>query len=323
MTQSTMRRALLLAAAASSRLAAGEIITLTEGQRIEAPVVYERPTAIYVDLGFEVVRIPRASVRSVEKPQEAGAAAQAAVSDTDDLYSTAHLPVATVKQLTERFGEGVVLVSSPSSNGSGFFIHRDGYLLTNCHVIEGETRIAITIFRDVGGEFRREKIEDVDIVATNPFLDLALLKARLPENYKPVLTYLAADDKLRDGDAVFAIGNPLGLERSVSEGIISRRNRAESGLAFIQTTAQINPGNSGGPLFDARGQVIGVTNMKITSGEGLGFAIPIRYAIDFLRNREAFAYNSESSVAGFRYLQPPGRQDPAAPDLKAPPRTDP
>ena len=73
-----------------------------------------------------------------------------------------------------------------------------------------------------------------------------------------------------------------------------------------------------GPLFDTRGQVVGVTNMKIQGGEGLGFAIPVRYVVDFLRNREAFAYNSESSEAGYRYLQPPSRQKPDAPAFLKP-----
>jgi serine protease Do len=251
----------------------------------------------------------------VEREPEPAEATNSHVSSSDNLYSTARLPVRSVKHLVEQFGEGVVLVSSPSATGSGFFVSTQGHVVTNFHVIEGETRLAVHVFRKIGDEFRREKFEDVEIVATNPFLDLAVLRVKTTEAYKPVITYLSESDELRDGDAVFAIGNPLGLERSVSQGIVSRRNRAEEGLAFIQTTAQINPGNSGGPLFNARGEVVGVTNMKIMGGEGLGFAIPVRYLIDFLRNREAFAYNAESSSAGFRYLQPAARQDPVAPVL--------
>lgn len=295
--------------------AAAEIVVLRDGQTIEAPVLQDTSERVVVDLGFDVLTIPRRYVREV-KSEEQPTTAVSDVRATTHLYSTADLQPQTVKQLTERFGEGVVLVSSPEGMGSGFFISAQGHLLTNFHVIENERRIAVTAFRRVGDEFRREKFEDVDIVATNSFLDLALLRVNLPAGYTPVITYLAAEDELRDGDPVFAIGNPLGLERSVSEGIISRVNRAEQGLVYIQTTAQINPGNSGGPLFDARGQVVGVTNMKIMGGEGIGFAIPIRYALDFLKNREAFAYNSESSEAGYRYLQPPARQASGAPELK-------
>jgi len=290
-------------------LGLGEVIQLVGGQTITAEVLREYPDRVVVDLGFDVLSIPRQQIRSIEKQdrptEDTG---PQAVRKSDDLYSTADLPVRSVKALAERFGEGVVMVSSPSAQGSGFFTTEQGHVITNFHVIENETRLAVLAFRKIGNEFKREKFEAVDIVATNPFLDLALLKVNLPEDYTPVVTYLAAEDRLRDGDRVFAIGNPLGLERSVSHGIVSRRNRAEGGLVYIQTTAQINPGNSGGPLFNTHGEVVGVTNMKIAGGEGLGFAVPVRYVVDFLKNRDAFAYNSESSSAGYRYLQPPARQ---------------
>lgn len=286
--------------------AAGEVITLSEGQTLTAPVIRDFADRVIVDLGFDVLSIPRTQIRSIEaEPNPEQPAGSEAVRHADALYSTADLPPRSVKALTEQFGEGVALVTSPSGSGSGFFVSAQGHLITNFHVVENETRLAVTIFRKDG---KREKCEEVEIVATNPFLDLALLRVTLPEGMSPTLTYLAARDELRDGDVVFAIGNPLGLERSVSQGIVSRRNRAEEGLVYVQTTTQINPGNSGGPLFNARGEVVGVTNMKITGGEGLGFAIPVRYVIDFLRNREAFAYNSESSAAGYRYLQPPARR---------------
>jgi len=292
--------------------ASAEIVVLRDGQTIRAPLIREYPDRLVLDLGYDVLSIPRRQVLEVQPEQET-AAPTGGVQATEDLYSTADLPPDSIKALADRFGEGVVMVSSPAGQGSGFFISQAGHVVTNFHVVEGERRLAVTVFRRVDGEFRRDKFEDVDIVATNSFLDLALLKVNLPPDYTPVIVYLAARDRLRDGDPVFAVGNPLGLERSVSEGIVSRRNRAESGLAYIQTTAQINPGNSGGPLFNAHGEVVGVTNMKIMGGEGLGFAIPVRYVIDFLRNREAFAYNSESSEAGYRYLQPPSRQRPEAP----------
>jgi serine protease Do len=304
-------RAVGLHIALLARLASAartETIVLKGGQTIQAEVLRESAERIVVDLGYDVISIPRQFVQSIEKAAATTSAPTDAIQATEDLYSTARLPAQSVKQLTERFGEGVVLVSVASGLGSGFFISKQGHVITNFHVVEGETRIAVTVFRKVGDEFKREKFEDVDIVATNPFLDLALLRVNLPANYTPVITYLAADDPLRDGDAVFAIGNPLGLERSVSQGIIGKHNRADEGQVLIQTTTQINPGNSGGPLFNTRGEVIGVTNMKIMGGEGLGFAIPVRYVIDFLKNRDAFAYNSESSEAGYRYMQPAARQ---------------
>lgn len=298
--------------------ASGATIVLKDGQTIRATILRDYPDRVVVDLGFDLLSIPRQQISAIEADAPATAPA-GSVQATDDLYSTAQLPLRSEKELAERFGEGVLLVSVPGATGSGFFISAEGHLLTNFHVIEGETRIAVTAFRKTGGEFKREKFEDVDIIATNPFLDLALLRVNLPREYQPVVTYLAARDELRDGDRVFAIGSPLGMERSVSTGIVGRRNRAFGGIAHIQTTAQINPGNSGGPLFNLRGEVVGITNMKVMSGEGLGFAIPTRYVIDFLVNRDAFAYNPESSEAGYRYVQPPPRQRPEAPEfLKKP-----
>ena len=299
--------------AALTSVASAEIISLSDGRKVVAEILREYPDRIVVDMGFEVLTIPRTQIVSIAKAENPVEPAEK-INTTHDLYSTADMPPQSIKTLTEQFGEGVVLVSSPSGLGSGFFVTAEGHLITNFHVVEGETKLAVTVFRKSGNEFKRQKLEEVEIVATNPFLDLALLKVAPQDGFKPILTYLADDDAaLRDGDTVFAIGNPLGLERSVSEGIVSRRNRAEEGLVYIQTTTQINPGNSGGPLFNNRGQVVGVTNMKIMGGEGLGFAIPARYGIDFLKNRDAFAYNSESSIAGYRYLQPPARQNKSVP----------
>lgn len=293
-------------------ISSAEIISLTDGRKVIAEILREYPDRIVVDMGFEVLTIPRTQIVSIAK-DETPVEPTRKINNTKDLYSTADLPPKTIKALTEQFGEGVVLVSSPSGLGSGFFVSGEGHLITNFHVVEGETKLAVTVFRRSGDEFKREKLEEVEIVATNPFLDLALLKVAPKEGFKPVVTYIAEDDELHDGDTVFAIGNPLGLERSVSEGIISRRNRAEEGLVYIQTTTQINPGNSGGPLFNDKGEVIGVTNMGIPMGEGLNFAIPARYLRDFIRNREAFAYDRENPNSGYSYNPPPVRSEFAPP----------
>ena len=93
----------------------------------------------------------------------------------------------------------------------------------------------------------------------------------------------------------------------MTEGILSTKTRELEGELYLQTTAQINPGNSGGPLFNMRGEVVGVTNMKITFGEGLGFAIPVEYVKHFLNHREAFTYNNDNPSNPYRYLQPPSR----------------
>jgi serine protease Do len=93
----------------------------------------------------------------------------------------------------------------------------------------------------------------------------------------------------------------------VTSGILSTKTRELEGELYLQTTAQINPGNSGGPLFNMAGEVIGVTNMKIMFGEGLGFAIPVELVKNFLDHRDAFAYSTDNPNNPFRYLEPPSR----------------
>ncbi|MCH9653047.1 MAG: trypsin-like peptidase domain-containing protein [Planctomycetes bacterium] len=262
-----------------------------------------------VDIGIEVLRIPVEQIRSRTKSEQAPNGKVPISKSKDDIYSIAELPVKSIKELARTYGEAVTLVQTSSGLGSGFIISERGYCVTNYHVVEKETRIAVTIFhRTKSGEFQRRQIKDVEIVALNPFFDLALLRIPLQKDLSFRTVYLAENDKQREGEEVFAIGNPLGLERSVSRGIVSTRNRNMQGIVYIQTTTQINPGNSGGPLFNSRGEVIGVTNMKLILGEGLGFAIPITYVKHFLNNRDAFAFDKTSPNTGYRYFDAPKRK---------------
>src|SRR5919201_4168889 len=128
----------------------------------------------------------------------------------------------------------------------------------------------------------------------NKFQDLALLKIEDKDAPKFAKVPMAEADGLAVGERVFAVGSPLGLERTVTEGIVSTKTRQIQGELYLQTTTQINPGNSGGPLFNLRGEVVGITNMKITFGEGLGFAIPIEAVKYFLGHRDAFAYDNDN-----------------------------
>jgi len=160
--------------------------------------------------------------------------------------------------------------------GSGVIVSSDGYILTNYHVAGGRSnRIIVSLAdgRNVDGE----------VVWSDPVLDLAAVKVNITG-----LTPLELGDatKLQVGEHAIAIGNPLGLDfqRSVTSGIISALNRTirietEDGVNYmedlIQTDASINPGNSGGPLLNAKGEVVGINTVKVTSAEGMGFAIPI------------------------------------------------
>jgi serine protease Do len=147
----------------------------------------------------------------------------------------------------------------------------------------------------------------VKIIAMNGFLDLAILQIDDPAAESLPFVPVGDSDALTQGQQVFAIGSPLGLERSVSQGIVSVKARETRGTWCIQSTTQINPGNSGGPLFNSRGEVVGVNNMKMAGVgvEGLGFSIPANVMKPFLKNRDAFAFDPRNPNAGFRYLPPP------------------
>ena len=198
-------------------------------------------------------------------------------------------------------------MKTPGGLGSGFFINDEGYLITNFHVIEGETEISVEVYHQTGGQLDRETYRAVKIIAINKFQDLALLhiEDKNAPRFKPVT--LGTSDALSVGEGVFAIGSPLGLERTVTQGILSTKTRQMEGQLYLQTSTQINPGNSGGPLFNLAGEVVGVTNMKITFGEGLGFAIPVELVKNFLDHRDSFAYSTDNPNNPFRYLEPPSR----------------
>ncbi|MGD9693123.1 MAG: S1C family serine protease [Phycisphaerales bacterium] len=296
------------APAPSSAPVSADTIRFTDGRVVKAPILKETSDTVWLDMAFDVLKVPRSLIESIERanPDEAPQSAAAA----DKLFSSArNLPERSARDQAERFGEAVILISTPSGLGSGFLIHPDGYAVTNAHVIQGETRVKCTVFQKGQADFQRLVIDDARILAVNNHLDLALLKLEHP-NKKPFHTvYVSADDALAVGENVFAIGAPLGLERTLSRGVIATTLRNFEGVTYIQTTAQINPGNSGGPLFNDRGEVIGVCNMKIPFGEGLGFAIPARYLRDFLNNREAFAYDKDNPNSGYSYNQPPPREE--------------
>ena len=314
-TRDWLLASMLLATVAST--AHADVITLKSGQKIDAPVLKETDTALFLDVGVDVLKVPLANIASRAKNAAAATAAKELVRK-NRIYKTGKMPTRPIKELARNFGAAVVLVQTPSGLGSGFIVNEKGLCVTNYHVVEKETRIAVVIFdKDADGKFTRTRIDKVKILALNPFFDLALLEIprKKDQLFKTVVITSAHDH--REGDEVFAIGNPLGLERSVSRGIVSTRNRNFSGLAYIQMTAQINPGNSGGPLFNRRGEVIGVTNMGIPAGEGLGFAIPAVYVKHFLDNNEAWAFDKDNPNTGYQYQDAPRRKNPNPPPTSA------
>ncbi|MFQ5988599.1 MAG: DegQ family serine endoprotease [Candidatus Methylomirabilales bacterium] len=155
--------------------------------------------------------------------------------------------------------------------GSGVIISRDGYVVTNNHVVEGAKEVTVTLAD------KREY--SARVVGRDPKTDLAVLKIEADESF-PVAT-LGDSDQLKVGDWVLAIGNPFGLSNTVTAGIVSAKGRSIGAGPyddFIQTDASINPGNSGGPLFNLRGEVVGINTAINPAGQGIGFAIPVNMA---------------------------------------------
>lgn len=280
-------------------------VILNRGGEIQGEIISDNSERVVVDLGFTLLSIPRDAIASVQ-PLEAKKT-NSAEFNSDLFREGSNTGASSVRELSEKIGEAVVLVQVPTSLGSGFMIHPDGYLITNNHVVAGENEVAVTVFEGDGKSMRKRRYENVRIVAISSFLDLALLKIEDPEKRKFATVPLGNSEELRQGAPVFAVGSPLGLERSVSSGIVSLRNRDMGGRLLVQTTAQINPGNSGGPLFNMHGEVIGVNDLKIVAAgaEGLGFAIPVDVLKDFLRNRDAYAFDPRNPNSAFRYFAPP------------------
>ncbi len=282
---------------------------LSNGAAVRGELILERADSYYVDLGFDLIQLPKSMVNSVRDAATAAGQSAGHGSDEHALYQLGqHTEDRAIREWIQELGEAVALVQTPTGLGSGFVIQQDGYVVTNNHVITGEHRISITIFQQGERELNKVSYDNVRIVATSAELDLALLKIETADSARfTTVSLAAADQGLREGQPVFAIGSPLGLDRTVSEGIISVANRVIGGRLYLQTTTQINPGNSGGPLFNLKGEVVGVNNMKIATvgAEGLGFSISSRTLKSFLDNLEAYAFDPRNPNAGFRYLTPP------------------
>lgn len=306
-------------------ISSADKVVLKQGQIITGDILAERDNSLFVDIGVTILKIPREQVQDFEYSKgydidqlDANDVNQPSVlvgSETDKLYRTANLRKTTVEKCVDAVAEAVVKVSTPGGLGSGFFINEQGYLITNYHVIERETKIEVTVFHKEKNGFERTTFKNVKIIAMNPFMDLALLKVEDLGDTNIKFAYLGGVDDISVGERVFAVGSPLGLERTVTDGVISTRNRAFEGLVYIQTNADINPGNSGGPLFNLAGEVVGVTNMGYIFYGGLGFAIPVDYVKHFIENREAFAYDKDNPNSGYKYIQPDERRNQNEPEF--------
>ena len=281
--------------------AGAETIVLKDRSRIAAPIIKTSPDNIYVDLGFDILRIPRGSIAAIDRP---AAPRPTSTVTAQGLYVLGNPQVHSTAEGVQAFGPAVVVVKSPGGLGSGFIVHADGYLITNFHVIKGQKHFTVTQFVQSGEELKRVIHHQIRIVALDAFHDLAVLQIE-DEHEAPFPTVMLGPDTTVYGENIFVIGNPAGLERTVTEGILSHTGRLFQGKLYLQIDASVNPGNSGGPLFNGHGQVIGVVNMGSRVMQGLNFAIPVRHVMFLLDHIEAYAYDQSNSESGFVYVMAP------------------
>jgi len=278
--------------------------TLENGSIITGTVLRQNSEGVVFDLGYDAIHVPKKKILDLKFGD-----ANEVKSKTrkEDIYSVGRLKPGAVKTLVDRHGDSVVMVKTVSGLGSGFFISEKGHIITNYHVVEREKQITIHVYNKTSAGYEKKEFKKVRIIALQPVRDLALLKIDESElkDFKIKPTVLSNDKEFGVGNLIFAVGNPLGLERSVSQGIVSSTTRAIGYLRFIQTDAAINPGNSGGPLFNNRGEVVGVACAGSTAFDGLAFGIPVTDLIDFLKNRETYLYDPSMPQNGVKYLKPP------------------
>jgi S1-C subfamily serine protease len=210
-----------------------------------------------------------------------------------------------INQIYRRDGQGVAFISSDlpakksgpfgesegggTATGSGFLVDTEGHIVTNNHVVEGADRVEVKLGSS-------DTTYTAEVVGTDPATDVALLKVDAPADQLHPLS-IGDSSKVQVGEEVIAIGNPFGLDRTVTAGIVSalqRQIQAPNGFSIshvIQTDAAINPGNSGGPLIDSSGDVIGINSQIQTGGAsegnvGIGFAVPINTAREVVQQIE-------------------------------------
>jgi len=180
----------------------------------------------------------------------------------------------SLEEIISRVSPAVVRVETKTGTGTGFFIRPDT-ILTNVHVVTDNMSVVV---RRANGATQQARVE-----STTPELDIAILRVEGGAPDQPVVV-LGSAAHARPGQEVLALGSPLGLQNTVTRGIVSALRRVGD-VTLVQTDAAINPGNSGGPLIDRSGQVIGITTMGVRSAQGLSFAVAIDHAVDLLQGR--------------------------------------
>ena len=189
--------------------------------------------------------------------------------DSSSQFTKRNLSVSSVEDIVDTYGKSIVLIQTDKAMGSGFVVSFDGLIITNSHVINGAGTISVKFIAD------NRVYSNVQVVKDNTIRDLALLKVDGSGSFVPVV--LGDSDQVSVGQRVVAIGNPQGLENTVSDGLVSAM-RDMNGTKLLQISAPISSGSSGGALFNMNGEVIGVPTAGYTEGQNLNFAVAINHA---------------------------------------------
>ena len=179
------------------------------------------------------------------------------------------------QEILDTYQESIIQIETPLGSGSGFYLQKHKLIITNSHVVSGLKSIVISS-KDI-------KRREAKVIYDDPKYDLAFIST---QDLKVKTPLLLSRSKVNDGDKVVAVGHPYGLNYTATQGIVSKAERLQGELEYIQIDAAINPGNSGGPVLNEEGEVIGVNTFIIQNSNNLGFALPFHYVQEALESFE-------------------------------------
>lgn len=235
-----------------------EIILHNSLTKILTKIIKENDSYVFADLGYDILKIPRSNIKQIKnldisknklKSNRVNFKNDINFSNTKEIHTnnifsySNEKKIMNSKQLALFVGDAVVKIKTPTSVGSGFIINERGFIVTNHHVIDGEHKLEVILYHKTKNELEKILFKKVKIVAMNPYLDLALLKIEDTNDKKFSYVSIGHSNQVKQGQNVYAVGSPLGLDRSVSHGIVSLVNRSLKGLTYIQHTSEISPGN--------------------------------------------------------------------------------
>jgi hypothetical protein len=210
----------------------------------------------------------------------------------------------TPAEIAARATPSIVAIRTPNGLGTGFVVRRDGWIVTNLHVVAGSDRVLVHLPSD-------KTFPVVEVINASAPLDLVVL--RIDAKELPALA-LGDSEAVRPGDPIVAIGHPLGLEDSVSNGLLSGVRKVD-GMVLLQVSAPIAPGSSGGPLFNEQGEVIGVATAILVGGQNLNLGLPAKYVRELVEHPDPMSFSdfAEAIAKLRRQAEPPHRKIPRHP----------